>query len=161
MERQQHGKEAVQEVKSGDLLDILSKGYDGMSGHHTYLGPAACELIERVRQGDEVAQYGLVALAGSGKLVAQAAVVELGDGYVPQTVLQNASKVVKQMRRWRTDGADRQTNTCKRKRATDNFATCDRQRCEMPRGKQTCKRKGFPSGGVAQPPAEELHNPRK
>ena len=122
MERQQHGEEAVQEVKSGDLLDILSKGYDGMSGHHTYLGPAACELIERVRQGDEVAQYGLVALAESGKLVAQAAVVELGDGYVPQTVLQNARKVVKQVRRWRTDGDPQPAaQACKRIRATGNF----------------------------------------
>ena len=122
MERQQHGEEAVQEVKSGDLLDILSKGYEGMSGHHTYLGPAACELIERVRQGDEVAQYGLVALAESGKLVAQAAVVELGDGYVPQTVLQNARKVVKQVRRWRTDcGPQPAARACKRIRATGNF----------------------------------------
>ena len=136
MEWQQHGKEAVQEVKSGDLLDILSNGYEGMSGHHTYPGPAACELIERVRQGDEVAQYGLVALAESGKLVAQAAVVELGDGYVPQTVLQNASKVVKQMRRWRTDGADRQTNTCKRIRATDNFARRKRREDSGGRCKQ-------------------------
>ena len=136
MEWQQHGKEAVQEVKSGDLLDILSKGHEGMSGHHTYPGPAACELIERVRQGDEVAQYGLVALAESGKLVAQAAVVELGDGYVPQTVLQNASKVVKQMRRWRTDGADRQTNTCKRIRATDNFARRKRREDSGGRCKQ-------------------------
>ena len=33
------------------------------------------------------------------------------------------------------------------------------KRCEMPRGKQTRKRTGFPSGGVAQPPAEELHRP--
>ena len=115
---QQHGKEAVQEVMSEDLLDILSKGYDGMSGHHTYLGPAACELIERVRQGDEVAQYGLVALAESGKLVAQAAVVELGDGYVPQTVLQKARKAVKQERRWRTDGDPQPAaQTCKRIRA--------------------------------------------
>ena len=54
MERQQHGKEAVHEVKSGDLLDILSKGYDGKSGHHTYLGPAAWKLIERVRQQSEL-----------------------------------------------------------------------------------------------------------
>ena len=122
MERQQHGKKPVQEVKSGDLLGILSNGYEGMSGHHTYLGPAACELIERVRQGDEVAQYGLVALAESGKLVAQAAVVELGDGYVPQTVLQNARKVVKQVRRWRTDGDPQPAaRACKRIRATGNF----------------------------------------
>ena len=35
------------------------------------------------------------------------------------------------------------------------------KRCEMPRGKQTRKRTGFPSGGVAQPPAEELHRPTK
>ena len=122
MERQQHGEEAVQEVKSGDLLDILSKGYDGMSGHHTYLGPAACKLIERVRQGDEVAKEGLVALAGNEKLVAQAALVELGDGYVPQTVLQNARKVVKQVRRWRTDGDPQPAaRACKRIRATGNF----------------------------------------
>ena len=87
---------AVQEPTNGDLLNILSEGRDG----HPALCPAAWELIKQVRGDDHDAQEGLVTLAGNGRLVAQAALEELGVRYIPETVLQKARESVEQRRGW-------------------------------------------------------------
>ena len=72
---------------NAELMDVLRGGRP----EHPRLCPAALELIQRIKGGDGDALNRLIALAGQGRLVAQAAILELGAEYVSQAVWTKAA----------------------------------------------------------------------
>ena len=72
---------------NAEFMDVLRGGRP----EHPRLCPAALELIQRIKGGDGDALNELIALAGQGRLVAQAAILELGAGYVSRAVWDQAA----------------------------------------------------------------------